>query len=62
MGETIHRFEKLVRRIGMDEARIVGGACTIESNFVLLHVGFVCQSVYCEGQFSWRVACFRDVL
>ena len=35
----------------MDEARVVGGACVVESIFVSLDVVFVCHGVYCEAGF-----------
>lgn len=35
----------------VDEARVVGGACGVESFFVLVYVFLECQGVYCEAGF-----------
>lgn len=57
MGEIVYRIEKFVncgeKSLGvsgtrMDEARVVG---SVKHIFVLLHVVFKCQGVFCEVGF-----------
>ena len=60
MRSIVHGFEELVNcgeeglgvvGVGMDEAGVVGRACSVEGIFVLLDVVFVCKGMYCESGF-----------
>lgn len=60
MGSVFHGFEELINcgeyglgvvGVGVDEAGVVGGVCSVDGVFILLDVVFVCCGVNSESGF-----------